>query len=160
MRQIYVNTSTLPLRSQFICDKANKLDLLGSILSSLGCKLEPGTRTPQNMSRACDPITVYLRQSVVLTPVGYSLLQITNLPIAQQIPAANKLLLPHHISLVTTPVKKVVPVEQHYDSLSIRSQVEEWLGMPVPPHHEDILAKGISLKLNPEKIADLICDVM
>lgn len=160
MHQVYINTSTLPLRSQFISDKQGKLDLVGQIITQLGTKVEPGTRTPQTMRRACDPITVYLRQSIVLTPVGYSLLQVTNLPIAQQIPRANRILLPHNITLVTTPVEKVASVEEHYDTLSVRKQVEEWLGMPVPQQHEDILIKGISLKFKPEKIADMVCDVM
>jgi hypothetical protein len=160
MKTIHVSPSSLPQRSQFIRDKTGKYDLLGFIISELGCKIDPGTRTPQQLTRSVDPITVYLRQTVILTPLGYSLLYVTNLPITQQIPAANKLLLPYNITISTSPVEEAVVSQQHYDSLSIRSQVEEWLGMPVPQQYEDILAQGISLKIKPETIADMICDVM
>ena len=155
MKTIILENSVLSQRSEYISDKQGKLDLVGLIMSELGCKIPHGTRTPQQLSRAVDPISTYIRQTVVLTPTGYSLLMVTSLPPNQQVVAANKLLNPHGYNVFTPPVKSSVR-----PAVTNRSQVEDWLGMPIPQEFEEIFQRCLTLGMSPEKIADTICEAM
>lgn len=157
MQFIEIDSTELPSRPQFICDKAGRLDLLGQIITQLGCDVPPGTRTPNSLSRAVDPISNYIRQFIILTPAGYNLLMATSLPTNQQIQAANRILNPFSITIIT-PLgpshTKLPPVN------TVRAEVEQWLGMSIPPEFEETFQNSSRLKLSPEKISEIICDLM
>lgn len=107
MKTLFIDTSNLPQRSEYICDKQGKHDLVGLILIELADKqnfrIEPGTRTPQQMTEAVYPITIYYRHTIVLTDIGYKLLQATRLPVSQQVRTANHILQQVDINIQPPP---------------------------------------------------------
>lgn len=104
MRTVTIQVKQLPHNPKYLCDKQGTLDIIGQIITQLSNRtLEPGTRTPCCLPFAVPPLTTLYRETIILAPLGYQLLQITTLPPHQQVPKANDILLPRNIGVVQDP---------------------------------------------------------
>ena|SRR5690554_5771307 len=102
MRNIVIYPEDIIPNAKYMVDANGRADLLGQILIQTGIKVPPKTRTPQCLQSGIYHFTTIIRTYVYSnTPLTLQLLSLTNLPPRKQMAAANELLNPIGINLIT-----------------------------------------------------------
>jgi hypothetical protein len=103
MKQIIIYTRDIKPNTDYMHDTQGRYDLLGQILATgYQIHIPMKTRTPQDLGTAIHPFTLSPRKYTLCnSPVTLAILKNNHLTGKQQLEAANKLLAPYDIVLVS-----------------------------------------------------------